>query len=457
MAALVTLKSGTREIRFRLSASERHRRSVRLGRCTLKQAEAFRGRVESLIADKLKGRPNDAELSAWLAALDESTLAKLRAVGLAEGVGLTRATLGEFCKRWADQLDAAEATRTFYAHTLRNLKAYFGEARAVATITAADADAWRSWLVSEEKLSAATVGRRVKAARTIWRAAVRWRLTTDNPFDGVRGGVQTNESRKQFVSRETIAQVLDATADPEWRVIIVLARYGGLRTPSETFELRWADINWERGTLLVRCPKLRHRGERFASRTLPLFPELRGPLLALFNSPEADGTEYVVNRLRKGSVNLRTGFERIIARAGVASWPRLFQNLRASRESELMREFDLATVCRWIGNSPGVAAQHYAVSVDLNADFARAAGIDAPPAETPNKGAPESAPKSAPDGGFTPSNGVDDDLQADAETPQNKGILAFSTRYAGSAEVDPWAHEDSNLGPRRYQRRALAN
>ena len=36
-------------------------------------------------------------------------------------------------------------------------------------------------------------------------------------------------------------------ADAEWKAIIALARYGGLRTPSETMALRWIDIDWERG------------------------------------------------------------------------------------------------------------------------------------------------------------------------------------------------------------------
>jgi hypothetical protein len=31
-----------------------------------------------------------------------------------------------------------------------------------------------------------------------------------------------------------------------------------------------------------------------------------------------------------------------------------------------MREYDLATVCKWIGNSPAVAIKHYASSVDLS-------------------------------------------------------------------------------------------
>jgi hypothetical protein len=83
----------------------------------------------------------------------------------------------------------------------------------------------------------------------------------------------------------------------------------------------------------------------------------------------------VIARTRDSAVNLRTQFCRIIRRAGLEPWPKLWQNLRASRESELMREYDLATVCRWIGNSPAVAAKHYAVSVDLDADFRKATGL----------------------------------------------------------------------------------
>jgi hypothetical protein len=47
-----------------------------------------------------------------------------------------------------------------------------------------------------------------------------------------------------------------------------------------------------------------------------------------------------------------------------------------------MREYDLATVCCWIGNSPAVAARHYATCVSLDADFRRAAGLTPVPAAT---------------------------------------------------------------------------
>ena len=74
---------------------------------------------------------------------------------------------------------------------------------------------------------------------------------------------------------------------------------------------------------------------------VPLFPKLR-PYLEEANGLAPVGTVYVVERYRKGSMgpkgwrncNLRTQFERIIKRAGLEPWPRLFHNLRASRETE---------------------------------------------------------------------------------------------------------------------------
>jgi hypothetical protein len=47
------------------------------------------------------------------------------------------------------------------------------------------------------------------------------------------------------------------------------------------------------------------------------------------------------------------------AKAGLKPWPKLFQNLRATRETELAEQFPVHVVCEWIGNSPRVAAKHY--------------------------------------------------------------------------------------------------
>ncbi len=71
--------------------------------------------------------------------------------------------------------------------------------------------------------------------------------------------------------------------------------------------------------------------------------------------------------------NLRTEMTRLLRRAGVSGWPRLFHSMRASRQTELQREFPLHVVCSWLGNSPRIAQQSYLLVTED--DFARAAGV----------------------------------------------------------------------------------
>lgn len=431
MASIVTYSGGLRRIEFTMTPNG-PRKMIRLGRVTAKNAEAWKARVEAIIADKLAKRPHDAELSAWLGGLDEKALARLRAVDLAAGVGLASVTLGEFLRRYFDAMTVKDGTRVFYTHTRRNLETHFDETRALRSITEADADGWRSWLVTEQKLSAATVARRIIAARTFWKRAIRWNLAASNPFAGVKAGHQANEARKCYVAPDLIDRIIESTPDREWRVIIALARYGGLRTPSETYRLRWGDIDWARGTIRVTVPKLEHH-ERLGTRTIPLFPELRSRLLELFaEAPE--GSQYVITRNRLGCQNLRQQFLRIIHRAGETAWPKLFHNLRASRESELMREYDLATVCRWIGNSPAVAATHYATSIDLDADFRRAAATGEPEAQQKAQQSPDAGEcRGVTEGGAQRENSP--------ETSQNAG---FGHALASADKVGEWAILDSN-------------
>ncbi len=40
-------------------------------------------------------------------------------------------------------------------------------------------------------------------------------------------------------------------------------------------------------------------------------------------------------------------------------WPKLFQNLRPTRETELAQDYPLHVACAWIGNSQAVANKHY--------------------------------------------------------------------------------------------------
>ncbi len=57
--------------------------------------------------------------------------------------------------------------------------------------------------------------------------------------------------------------------------------------------------------------------------------------------------------------SLRTQFRKILRRAGVEPWPKPWQNLRSSRETELAEQFPVHVACAWIGNSRPVAMEHY--------------------------------------------------------------------------------------------------
>ena len=77
------------------------------------------------------------------------------------------------------------------------------------------------------------------------------------------------------------------------------------------------------------------------------------------------------------NANLRSKMTRLLRRAEVSGWPRLFHSVtlqegRASRQTELQREFPLHVVCSWLGNSPRIAQQSYLLVTED--DFAKATG-----------------------------------------------------------------------------------
>ena len=74
----------------------------------------------------------------------------------------------------------------------------------------------------------------------------------------------------------------------------------------------------------------------------------------------------VVTRYTSADQNLRTTFEKIVTRAGLTPWPKPFQNLRSTRETELIEIFPSHVVVSWIGHSEKVARQHYLQTTDAH-------------------------------------------------------------------------------------------
>ncbi len=95
-----------------------------------------------------------------------------------------------------------------------------------------------------------TVRKRLQFATMIFRAALRRRLIAESPFADVSIKASM-PNRERFITPEETAKLLDACPNHHWRAIVALARYGGLRCPSEVLSLRWQDIDWEAGRIVV--------------------------------------------------------------------------------------------------------------------------------------------------------------------------------------------------------------
>lgn len=311
--------------------------------------------------------PSD-ETSRWLMTLDQDLYDKLAAVDLVKK--REAPTIGAFCQSYIDgRKDIKPGTRINLERIQRYLVEFFGEKRALRSITAGDAEDFRQDLLGKGKADN-TVRRSIGRARQFFNCAKRRGMVQSNPFDGLAAAVRPNAERFYFVSRQEAAKVIEACPDTQWRLLFALCRFGGLRCPSEVLALTWADVNWEHNRIRVPSPKTEHH-EGGGSRMIPLFPELRPYLLAAFEEA-GEGEEHVITRYRDANANLRTQLHRIIKRAGLEPWPKTFQNLRSTRETELAEDFPMHVVCKWIGNSEPVAAAHYLQLTDEH--FERAAG-----------------------------------------------------------------------------------
>lgn len=417
MASIARDPNGRKRLLFH--GSDGKRRCIRLGKVTQRQAESIKLRVENLVSASLTGHACDDETARWVASLSNALHDKLAAAGLV--VKRQSATLAAFLDEYLEsRKDIKASTRLVLGHTQRCLVEYFGAEKPLRDITRGDADRWRTWLISDQELADNTVRRRCGIAKQYFKAAQRSKLVSINAFDDLTAAVRANPQRFHFVSREVADRVSRACPDAEWRLLFALARYGGIRIPSEAVGLQWSDVDWARGRLTITSPKTEHHPGQ-GSRVIPIFAELSEPLLEVY-SKSSEGADRVFTNLVDAKQNLRTRFNKIIRRAGLEPWPKLWQNLRSSRETELAESWPMHVVCAWIGNSQAVAQKHYLQVTDEH--FERALSEKAAQNAAQHSAASEGVEMHGEFGQFSKclSNG---DLQRDANQPDELAMAGM--------------------------------
>ena len=374
MASVSNDPNGRRRILF--VAPDGSRKAIRLGKIDRQSAESICRHVESLLSSKMGGQPVPRHTASWLSEIGEALRDKLATVGLIETK--QRLTVPEFLTNWlTSKRDCGfkPASLLAWGQSVNELTTMFGS-KPLASLSHEDAESYRA-AMQGRGLRLTTVAKRLGHARQIFEDAVRLGHLPANPWKHVRQRQGDPSERRAYVPVADIQRVIEHCPNVWWKLMVALARFGGLRTPSESFSLTWGDVDWDRMRLSVPSPKTEHSGK--THRVIPLFQLIRPHLEAAFEAAE-EGATYVFPekyRLRAqgpggwGGANFRTQLLRIVRKAGVDSWPRLWHSLRASCESDLAQSFPLAIVAKWLGNTPSVALRHYVDPTD--AAYAQAA------------------------------------------------------------------------------------
>ncbi len=263
-----------------------------------------------------------------------------------------------------------DSTKTAMRTGFRRMVKFFGD-KPVRRITPADCEKYREHLGGS--LSQATTARSLIHAKMLFKYFVKLGIILENPFADLGMVEHPNEERRRFIDRATIDAVLKACPDSKWRLIVALGRYGGLRIPSELVSMEWKDIFFDRGRFLVKSPKTEGKGK--ASRLVPLFPELKEH----FEEHRRAGNRSSgrVFEEMDSAINLRTSFLKIIKKTGIAPWEKIFQNLRSSRATEIVRNFPIHVAGKWLGHSAQVCLRNYLTVTEedfLEASFVKAVG-----------------------------------------------------------------------------------
>ncbi len=448
--------------RLQFYTHDRRRRSLWLGDIGKRSAEQIARHVDELLNCSAAAIPPRAETAKWLADAPDRIAKRLISYGIASEAD--RRIQGDEGRLIAAFMDAYIASRDDwkrrskinYTQARDWLVKYTGKSKPMRDFTQSDGERWHRWLISDGGLAATTASQHVKRCRQMLKVAVRDGLIPKNPLEGVKTAPDCNRDKDFYVTPEIAKQLIEEAPNPEWRLIIALVRYAGLRCPSEVLRLRWTDVLWDKSRVIVSAPKT----ERYAGkdqRVLPIFPQLLPHLKFLFDEVQP-GTKvkenaFVIRQYRAIDANLRTELNRIIRRTGNQPWEKPFINMRASCRTELENTGKYAThvLNAWFGHSTAIAHKHYLQVADE--DYNRAVGKE----EKANGGEPaqEAIDASSEIGtasesqddcgdicGATIANQGNSDNTAEVGTPIKNPCL---TPAAGVEHGYQYTPEDSNL------------
>jgi integrase len=353
---------------IQLQGMDGKRATIGLGRMRERDALTTANKIEDLRTARKSGRAPAAEIQTWLDGLPDKMHRALIRAGLVEPRTAPPpapevVTLGRFMDQYITRREAElkPGTITLLKDTRKRLVAQLGEDRPIDSIKPQEAEEWRAALL-KSGVSESFARLQARIAKSIFNNAVKNEILARSPFRNLPSASKAAD-REHYVTLEDAAKVIDELPTAELRLVLALARYAGLRIPSESRGLRWGDIDFAGGRMTVYAPKAHRYGKTSddATRVPPISPEL-APLLHAALEAAPDGAEFVAPLLSGGSIAREVKLA--IRRAGLMVWPKLMQTLRQSAVTDWRREFPSYIVAEWLGHTAIVEGKHYGLITD---------------------------------------------------------------------------------------------
>ena len=372
MARVVTRGNGLREVRFKDTGGKR--RTIYLGRdFTKKECERFAKHIDHIVNSQILKTEISSDVARFVADLPEKHHKKLVDFGLAQArlapEASKKLTLGSWTEKYIVESPVKESTKKQLRSAAETLCTFFGSDHALETITISDAANYRIWMENKgnqrsteaKGLALNTVRKKMSRAKQFFKHAVEQDLIASNPFRKELSTVGANEDRMHFIEASVVETVIRKTECEDFKIMLAFARYAGMRS-HETRIQRWDHIDLVNKRMTVRSYKNHKVGDDLVLRECPIFPELL-PHLVRAREMAPEGSEKVVTRYTADS-NVHTQAMRYIKNAGFEPWEKPWNNLRASRATELKASFSDVDVHKWMGHTEAVARKHYLMPLE---------------------------------------------------------------------------------------------
>lgn len=326
-------------------------RKLWLGAITASGAKIVCNHLDALKVAAETATPCSVDSLRWARAAGPRIQNQLASWGLMELGSCTNLprTLGDYADHYKLQVAGAASTQKRWANVVKKLKDQLAPQTSLSAVSRGDAERISKAIRAAHADSHA--GKLLGDFKQLFQSAVNDRLIAENPFEMIDTSGKHDKSRECYVDKATIDALLEHS-DSYFRCLIVLARYGGMRVPSEPLSLEWNHVDLPAGKMQIKSPKT-------GFRVCPIFPEVKSELEVMWELAD-EGAKNVFTRARSSAATVwRDKLLAICQAASIKPWPKLWQNLRASARTDLESRFPGFVCDAWLGHSSKIAAKHY--------------------------------------------------------------------------------------------------